>query len=264
MEKQRDITFDVMKGVAILAMVAGHCFVPLKLHHFIYIWHMPLFFFVSGYFFKDKPLSTVALGIWKGFLVPYLVTAGVILSCILCADSLWGTELLRSKGVAFLGVNGLFANPDAYGGPYKCGPIWFLLALGWCKIVYSVLGKLRLNVVVETVALVVLSYFIAHCQERLYLPFFMLQGLVSLIFYHLGYLFRRNIKIVIRYKYIAVVLGVLALLMGMLLCDMSIWGLWFSNWALNIYAAMGSVVLLYIVTKSVLSTPPHYVVWDNF
>lgn len=65
MKKKRDITFDIMKGVAILAMIAGHCFIPLKLHHFIYIWHMPLFFMVSGYFF----LLPLHPGIKLGYLV---------------------------------------------------------------------------------------------------------------------------------------------------------------------------------------------------
>ncbi len=256
MENQRDIIFDVMKGIAILAMVAGHCFIPLKLHHFIYIWHMPLFFFVSGYFFKDKPLTKVIMGIWRGLLVPYIVTAVIVLSCILCADTLCGTDLLKSKGVALLAVNGLFANPDAYGGLYKCGPIWFLLALGWCKIIYSILGKIRLNLIVETMLLAVLSYLIVRFSEKLYLPFFMLQGLVSLIFYHLGYLFKQNMAIVVKYKKVAIVLGVLALFVGMLQGGMDIWGLWFSNWPLNVYAATGSVVLFYFVMKLLLSTPP--------
>ena len=29
MENKRDITFDMMKGIAILAMIAAHCFIPL-------------------------------------------------------------------------------------------------------------------------------------------------------------------------------------------------------------------------------------------
>lgn len=256
MEKQRDITFDVMKGIAILAMVAGHCFIPFKLHHFIYIWHMPLFFFASGFFFKDKPLAKVFLGIWRGLLVPYVVTATIILLCILFADGLCGTNLLKTKGVALLGINGLFANPDAYGGLYKCGPIWFLLALAWCKIVYCVLGKLGMNMIVETLLLAALSYLIVSFSKTLYLPFFILQGFVSLIFYHLGYLFKQNLAIVIRYKKLAIGLGVLALFVGMLQSGMDIWALWFSNWTLNVYAAIGSVILLYFGTKSILSTPP--------
>lgn len=256
MDKKRDVTFDVMKGVAILAMIAGHCFVPLKLHHFIYIWHMPLFFFASGYFFKDKPLATVASGIWKGLLVPYLVTAAVVLACMVFSDYAFGTELLRKSGVGLLAVNGLFANPEVYGGPYRCGPIWFLLGLGWCKMCYSLLRKLRLNVVVETLLIAGLSYLISCWQSKLYLPFFILQGLVSLIFYHAGYLFKKYLSFVIKHKIAFVMFSVLALCVGCFQSGMDIWGLWFSCWPLNVYAAIGSVVLLYFITKRVQITPP--------
>lgn len=76
----RDVTFDVLKGIAILAMIAGHCFIPLPLHHFIYIWHMPLFFLISGYFFHEKPGGVVIRGICRGLLAPYAVTAMFIWS----------------------------------------------------------------------------------------------------------------------------------------------------------------------------------------
>lgn len=43
MVAKRDITYDLMKGLAILAMLCGHCIIPNVLHSFIYIWHMLLF-----------------------------------------------------------------------------------------------------------------------------------------------------------------------------------------------------------------------------
>ena len=91
MESKRDITFDIMKGVAILAMIAGHCFIPLKLHHFIYIWHMPLFFMVSGYFFHDKPLGRMMGDNVRGLIVPYLIANCVILCGALVMDIQCGT-----------------------------------------------------------------------------------------------------------------------------------------------------------------------------
>ena len=256
--KERDVTFDMMKGIAILAMIAGHCFIPHQLHHFVYIWHMPLFFFVSGYFFKEKPLQKVIAGIWKGLLVPYIVTGITILLCLLLCDCLWGTDLLKSKGVALFAVNGLLSNPDTYGGVYKCAPIWFLLALGWCKIIYSILEKLKFNVVLETILLAGLSYSIACCSDKIYMPFFIQQALVSLIFYHVGFLFKRNINSLVKYKRIAFGLGMLALAVGMFQGRMDIWALLFPNRSLNICAAIGSVVLLYFVLKFKYFTPPHY------
>lgn len=48
--KSRDIAVDVAKGIGILLVILGHLKNPLM--DFIYAFHMPLFFFVSGMFVK--------------------------------------------------------------------------------------------------------------------------------------------------------------------------------------------------------------------
>lgn len=49
---RRDTAWDAVKGVGILLMVIGHSGCPEYLHDFIYLFHMGLFFFVSGRFLK--------------------------------------------------------------------------------------------------------------------------------------------------------------------------------------------------------------------
>ena len=60
MAKNRDVALDILKGIAILAMVIGHFDIlvdlennlPYKfIHRFIYTFHMPLFFIVAGYLY---------------------------------------------------------------------------------------------------------------------------------------------------------------------------------------------------------------------
>ena len=47
---QRELKYDIAKGIAIILVIVGHghCISPLTLS-FIYSFHMPLFFFASGY-----------------------------------------------------------------------------------------------------------------------------------------------------------------------------------------------------------------------
>lgn len=50
--KKRINYFDIAKGLGILLMIIGH--MPIKneyLKNFIFCFHMPLFFIISGYFF---------------------------------------------------------------------------------------------------------------------------------------------------------------------------------------------------------------------
>ena len=46
-----------LKALGILLMVLGHSGNTLHVNHFIYMFHMPLFFIASGYCFKEKYLS---------------------------------------------------------------------------------------------------------------------------------------------------------------------------------------------------------------
>ena len=56
---------DIAKGIAILAVVMGHIdynwpnteFMPLS-DMLIWLWHVPVFFIIGGFFLKDDHLST--------------------------------------------------------------------------------------------------------------------------------------------------------------------------------------------------------------
>ena len=59
MTKERDYFFDNLKAVLIFLVVLGHFLLPIHgksvlviIKRLIYVFHMPLFVFVSGYFSK--------------------------------------------------------------------------------------------------------------------------------------------------------------------------------------------------------------------
>ena len=52
--KTRDISIDMAKGIGMIAVIIGHMTVPVKVTDFIFSFHMPLFFLINGYFFKEK------------------------------------------------------------------------------------------------------------------------------------------------------------------------------------------------------------------
>ena len=89
MTKQRLHHFDVIKGIAILLVVMGHVLI-MGIHHLdkaflfklIDKLHMPLFFFISGYFtFKMRESKVVLPNLWARFkqlIIPFI-----------CVSSLW-------------------------------------------------------------------------------------------------------------------------------------------------------------------------------
>lgn len=67
---------SIAKALGIILMVVGHSGCPTAIGKFIYLFHMPLFFVCSGYFFKeisDRPsLMSFYKKRMKGLYLPYL------------------------------------------------------------------------------------------------------------------------------------------------------------------------------------------------
>lgn len=57
MLQQRDRHIDQIKGIGIILMVLGHSGFPYT--HFLYLFHMAIFFMVSGYLFKTKDVVNI-------------------------------------------------------------------------------------------------------------------------------------------------------------------------------------------------------------
>ena len=114
---------DVARGIGILLVVAAHndlALVSLLLYRFIYSFHMPLFFFLSGYFLKSEVPFLRFLGRrFNTVLKPYLFTILLIyLTSVSFSNMSFATALGRIA-------------KDMYGtGPYiDWVPLWFLPSL---------------------------------------------------------------------------------------------------------------------------------------
>lgn len=99
----REYLFDNIRGILILLVVLGHALEYFRLDNkvgeflyvFIYLFHMPVFIFISGYFSKNltKGRSTAV----ETFLVPYLLL-NMILSLIMLAIGKIDQFMILSPG----------------------------------------------------------------------------------------------------------------------------------------------------------------------
>ena len=63
-QRENSHVFSIMKGLGIIFVVAGHtAYSPV--HNFVYLFHLAVFYFVAGYFFKDKYIDDKLLFVWK-------------------------------------------------------------------------------------------------------------------------------------------------------------------------------------------------------
>lgn len=99
MEKQRDLSFDFIKGVLIFLVVYGHCLNQLHVRHtegmvdvWIYSFHMPMFMFVSGYFAAHTLKNGVGTT-WKKISLRLLIPAIVWSIVVFCEKLLYGAAV---------------------------------------------------------------------------------------------------------------------------------------------------------------------------
>ncbi len=66
---------NIAKGIGILLIVYGHSYPPEILYHFFYYFHIPLFFFISGYLFnKTQPVfEQFFIHKFKTLMIPFYV-----------------------------------------------------------------------------------------------------------------------------------------------------------------------------------------------
>lgn len=86
--KIRDGNIDVLKGVLMILVIWGHAigqlgsgFINEHLQFFIYLFHMPVFILISGYFMKYKGLEHMKISILK-LLVPLIIFQVINAICL--------------------------------------------------------------------------------------------------------------------------------------------------------------------------------------
>ncbi len=133
--KQRDLSLDVAKGMCIILMVACHGGCPEWLNHFIYLFHMPCFFFISGMLLSDRYLDNPGMGVrkkLKGYYKPFVKWELIFLLLhnvfaalhIIAAEPYgWGEILDRA-----------WRTVTMTGGEQLLGGYWFLISLTWASI----------------------------------------------------------------------------------------------------------------------------------
>ena len=86
---------DIYRAYGIVLMIMGHIGFGENFDHFIHAFHMPMFFFISGFFFKDDitNVKQYAVNKAKKLLIPYFVFGGVLL-LLVCEQWLFNKALV--------------------------------------------------------------------------------------------------------------------------------------------------------------------------
>ena len=196
MDKRIDY-IDAAKGVGILLMILGHCYyvgtVP-GLSRVIYSFHMPLFFIISGLFIKPLSLKEGVKKYAKAYLKPYLVACGLMLLLTIVLHLISGeglVEPIKTALKSYLFASGSTQGTALYHDYPKVGMIWFLFALFWGCLFYSLI-KTLFTAKMDIVLFSILLFFIGYCSSKyIRLPFSIQAGLCSVVFIMSGNIIRQ-------------------------------------------------------------------------
>ena len=181
---QRLYQFDILKGIGILCVLLGHSALSGFPKEIIYGFHMPLFFFCSGVFFKDRNLRETITKSIKQLLFPYLFFLLVLLSCDFVLY-LKATHSLYETVTSIYNSINCPLNEDCR----LYLTIWFLPCLFIVRILYALLYRCCKCNEGKLLAISIIAgggYFIGN---HITLPFFLDSAISCLIYYHFGYCF---------------------------------------------------------------------------
>lgn len=181
---ERSYVLDNMKAIGILLVVIGHAkWLDDDLVKFIYAFHMPLFFFISGYLVRANylPLFTNLMNVGKRLLVPFFFF-------FLISYLLWLPLHLFGAGQAsqipWYGpfIDLIYSYATSF---HINGVLWFFPAL-IVVVLIDTLVLSRFHAVLALIVSFLISLFIVALPFDTQLIWSAGSAMVALFFYNLG------------------------------------------------------------------------------
>lgn len=181
---------DWAKALCIYLVIIGHCHIDKTYDlciQFIYSFHMPLFFILSGILSKNTLSKTAITKDAKNLLIPY-ITFG----CIIILFHALTSHHLLSVSFYLYSLKDLLYGMDAH-----IGPIWFLPALFFCKMICYMIQWVEKHSIILYYFLAITSTCFIYIinQNKIDLPLFMDSGLCAVPFFFLGTKLLKSIPI---------------------------------------------------------------------
>lgn len=226
--KQKNQTFQYLKAIAILMVIDDHMSTRIGFLSSLFPYnsfYMPLFVFISGYFFRDKGVGRSLKSKVEHLLLPYLIWiyVGQLVSF-----------MLDRAGVVhwYIPVNNVLntMNYLLTVGPISLiiGPAWFGIMLFWVVVLYILLHKLLqfekplmayVFLIISIIAgFITLQLCMKGYQNTSLVHMALLRAVWYIQFYHMGWLFHEHWEKKIERVPALAVIGICIFVNVILLC----------------------------------------------
>lgn len=177
---------DVAKGIAIIAVIIGHCGIS-SINAIVYSFHLPLFYIISGYFSRsDNTFSQFIKKRFKQLIIPYIITAGIIVAIHTLESYIsvgyWPTRTaLKCISLAALYGSGSSVSLPCGNVP-SIGAIWFLPAMFFAQIIWRYTATKK-KPILWLISIFIIGYL---TSSIVWLPLSIQAGMTCSLFIYIG------------------------------------------------------------------------------
>lgn len=169
---------DIAKGIGVLLVVWSHARGPYA--NYMYQFHMPLFFLISGYLFNSQ--NTLGQFVIKKIKTLYIPFAFWNVFFILIRP-LWGVYDYTGR-ILILKIRNILLTLDKDG--YFLGATWFLGALFLVSICYKLIDYYMADMKGKSIVLAILFGIVALVGFTITLPYMFSRTFILSFFFALG------------------------------------------------------------------------------
>lgn len=187
---KRDLTIDIAKGIGIILVVLGHIISFDSISRFIYCFHMPLFFFISGealyYSYKNniKFIDFIKKRA-KTILTPYFIFSIICFLYWVIIERKIRNQFDISILDNFLNIFLAFGKDYLFSGNVV---MWFLPCLLVSLILFYFIMKLNKLKTLVSLILLIIGFILSYYD--IILPWTLEIALVAQFFIYTGYLYK--------------------------------------------------------------------------
>ena len=196
---KRILWIDYAKSICIYLVLLGHAHASQPVTDFIYTFHMPLFFFLSGCLFsfeKHPNFKEFAIKRFKGLMVPYLWINLITYLFWLFAGRNFGEDATISTTWYSPIIGILLGNEKMVNNP----PMWFFICLYFLEIFYYLLfkplQKKSKSIKISVLIVIAVIGYTNYAYNPYTLPFCLGTAIVGMVFYGIGNLIVYNLSLI--------------------------------------------------------------------
>ena len=255
---------DMAKGYGTILVILAHLLNGGMLRLWIYTFHMPLFFFLSGYVFSTKnDFKTFVKKKCKSIVIPYFCLGVPMVLYELCTKAQNGVVTIQETLNSFLRL--IVQN--------RLWTLWFIACLFFLNILFYGVAKLcktDLQIAIASIVMLLVGLLYASIGGPS-LPWNVDVCFTTIPFFAVGYLYKRHVEKIdslLEKRLVAigvfVVSAILNLVCGMKSIDSTFTGLemFYSKYGNPVYtylSAFAGIICMVLISKAITIKPIRYI-----